>query len=226
MAQNDAEKRDKLDIVGWKTAQNMHRTFLEALRHREQEILRFIAILAPALGGFIWLLRLNDGRDRNLYVFSFGTIGVLFLLWIGALYSLALGYNYRCITLQVAKLEATCLFIRDFILKAWPRKRDDFIERYKIFCCIPYCTPPEIIKVFWHAFNIGIFGVTVAASVRIFTAKWEGVGMKLCAITIIILGIAFLIMSLLRPIWFGCKLNKLCKQEPAEWEQSEIEKAK
>jgi hypothetical protein len=127
MAQNNAEKRDKLDKVGWETAQNMHKTFLEALRHREQEILRFIAILAPALGGFIWLLILNDKKEVSLCVFSFGAIGVLFLLWVGAVYSLALGYNYRCITLQVAKLEATCLHIREFILKDWPRTRDDFI---------------------------------------------------------------------------------------------------
>jgi len=39
--------------------ENMHKTFLEALRHREQEILRYIAILAPALAGFIWLLKLD-----------------------------------------------------------------------------------------------------------------------------------------------------------------------
>ena len=163
-------------------------------------------------------------QDTNLYVFSFGTIGVIFLLGVGAVYSLALGYNYRCITLQVAKLEATCLFIRDFILKAWPRKRDDFIDRYKIFWCIPYCTPPEIIKVFWHAFNVGIIGVMLMAVIRIFTAKWGCIGIKLCTITIIILGIVFLAMSLLMPIWYGYKLKKLCEQEPAEWKQSEIEK--
>ena len=77
MAKDEEEKAVKPDIV---TAQNMHKTFLEALRHREQEILRFMAILAPALGGFIWLLTLDDCKDNNLYVFSIGTIGVLFLL--------------------------------------------------------------------------------------------------------------------------------------------------
>ena len=225
MAQNNTEKRDKIDQVGWETAQNMHKTFLEALRHREQEILRFMAILAPALGGFIWLLILDNKEGRNLYVFSFGTIGVLFLLGVGAVYSIALGYNYRCITLQVAKLEATCLGIREFILNSWPRTRDDFIKRYKIFCYIPYCTPPEIIKVFWLAFNLGIIGVMFMAAVHIITAKWGCIGIKLFTVTtIIILGIVFLAVGCILPIWYGYKLKKLCEQEPAEWKQSEIEK--
>jgi len=62
------------------------------------------------------------------------------------------------------------------------------------------------------------------AAVQILTAKCEGVGMKLCTIIIITLGIVLLIVSLLMPIRYGCKLNKLCEQEPAEWKQSEIEK--
>ncbi len=36
---------------------NMHQLFLEALRHREQEIFRYLAILGPALGGFMWLIQ-------------------------------------------------------------------------------------------------------------------------------------------------------------------------
>jgi len=217
MAKDKKEKEGRPDRVA---AQNMHKTFLEALRHREQEILRFMAILAPALGGFVWLVNLDDEQARNLYVFGVGTIGVLFLLVVGAVYSLALGYNYRCITLQVAKLEATCLGIRDFILEAWPRKRDDFLKRYKIFCKIPYCAPPEIIKVFWWAFNVGIFGVTVSGAIHVFTTEWEGVAMVLWAIVIIAFGVICEIVGWIMPIWYGCKLKKLCKQEPAEWKLS------
>ena len=66
---------------------NMHKTFLEALRHREQEIVRFVAILAPALGGFVWLLT----KDVTPYVFTVGTLGVLFFLLVGGVYCLALG---------------------------------------------------------------------------------------------------------------------------------------
>lgn len=134
-------------------AQNMHKTFLEALRHREQEILRFIAILAPALGGFVWLLfKLDLNLTRDVFTFAAGTVGVLILLLIGAVYSLALGYNYRTITFQLAKLEAKALKIHEFVLKSWPRTLEEF-EKYK------RCYPPEIIKVFWLAFPVCIVGV-------------------------------------------------------------------
>ena len=54
--------------------ENMHKTFLEALRHREQEILRFIAILAPALGGFIWLLNeVNLESEKGTFIFTVGS---------------------------------------------------------------------------------------------------------------------------------------------------------
>ena len=53
---------------------NMHKMFLEALRHREQEIVRFLAILGPALGGFIWLI---GKRQLNPDMFVTGTYGVL-----------------------------------------------------------------------------------------------------------------------------------------------------
>ena len=74
--------------------EGIHKQLLEALRHREQEIFHYLAILAPALGGFVWLLY----KGVNPFLFAVGTLGVLLLLLLGALYSLALGYNYRYIT--------------------------------------------------------------------------------------------------------------------------------
>ena len=90
----------------------MHRLFLEALRHREQEIFHYLAILGPALGGFGWILYNRIGRQVE---FAVGTIFVIALLLLGALYSLALGYNYRYIVLELAKLE-TVLKIKDAML--------------------------------------------------------------------------------------------------------------
>ena len=88
--------------TGTAVLENMHKLLLQALRHREQEIVRYLAILGPALGGFAWLLYWSkDGVNLTV-----GTMGVLFLLFLGAIYSLALGYNYRCIVLELAKLEA------------------------------------------------------------------------------------------------------------------------
>jgi len=221
MAKDEEKKAVKPDIV---TAQNMHKTFLEALRHREQEILRFMAILAPALGGFIWLLTLDDCKDNNLYVFSIGTIGVLFLLAVGAVYSLALGYNYRCITLQVAKIEATCLGFRDVILEEWPRKRADFIERYKFLFNKPYYEPPEIIKVFWYAFIVGGLGVTLAYLVRIFTAKSVGLEVITGAITVLASAIVFVWVIYKVTLGYGKKFQKICNAEPPEWKPLEIKK--
>jgi hypothetical protein len=45
---------------------SMHGALLEALRHREQEIFSYLAILVPALAGFVWLLQ--QGADRMLPV--------------------------------------------------------------------------------------------------------------------------------------------------------------
>lgn len=36
---------------------NFHQLMLHALRQREQDVLKFVAILAPALAGFVWLTR-------------------------------------------------------------------------------------------------------------------------------------------------------------------------
>lgn len=53
MADDKGKQKNNLNDDQRRAVENMHKTFLEALRHREQEILRFIVILAPALGGSI-----------------------------------------------------------------------------------------------------------------------------------------------------------------------------
>jgi hypothetical protein len=180
--------------------ENMHQQLLEALRHREQEVIRYLAILGPALGGFIWLLQSDKTGTK---VFIIGTIGVQLLLLLGAVYSLALGYNYRYITLELAKLE-NHLQIRDFVLVGWPRSSKEFMERYKLFCKIPWCTPPEVIKIFWISFLVGIVGVTVASVYKLNTMP----------LIIIEGGILCLLTSWwLLPIHFGTKLQKQCEKE-------------
>jgi len=200
--------------------ENMHKLFLEALRHREQEIFRYLAILGPALGGFIWLLHAGSAVERKVegavvtvtthqlgpHVFVVGAVSVILLLLLGAVYSLALGYNYRYITLQLAKLESM-LCIKDYVLKGWPQSPKKFLDRYKL-CCKPWCTPPEIIKVFWRAFLAGIGGVTLAACLY----RPETL---VLSIVIPIGAIAFLI-GLLAPLSFGKKLHDACKEEERE----------
>src|SRR3989338_3054839 len=150
---SESEKQNNRDVL-----MNMHQIFLETLRHREQEIFQYLAILGPALGGFGWLLFNRTGHEEE---FVYGTFGVIALLFLCAVYSLTLGYNFRYIILQLAKLEIF-LDIKNVMLAGWPRDRRDFLK-YKLFGFIPYCVPPEIIKVFWLAFLGGIALVTITA---------------------------------------------------------------
>lgn len=198
-------------MAGPSAKENMHQLFLEALRHREQEIVPYLAIIGPALGGFIWLLGLDE---KKAYVFVVGTIGVQFLLLVGAVYSLALGYNYRYITLELAKLEAE-MGMTTAVLTGWPRSPVEFRNRYTLCGIIPWCTPPEIIKVFWSAFLLAIAGVSVAAY-RFSPAVCDLVP----PIPIIISGTGVFCLAmawLFYPYWFGRKLRKKCDDEKIPW---------
>lgn len=242
--------------------EGMHKLFLEALRHREQEIFHYLAILGPALGGFVWLLHaggagnadasnpVQAGADAatqavanaatqaaadaglSTGVFFVGTASVLFLLLLGAVYSLALGYNYRYITLQIAKLEGK-LEIKQYMLEGWPRSRRQFLARYRLSRSIPrrirrcvfgslrrrsayrcwlhkpWCTPPEIIKVFWWAFLAAMVVVTIVASrYRPSVAVWLSLVLLAC------LAVGWL----WTPCRYGAKLHRQCCQEPKSWD--------
>ena len=185
--------------------ENMHQLFLEALRHREQEILRYIALLVPAVAGFVWLLQKGSFDD---FGFAAGSCAALLLLLLGAVYSLALGFNYRYITLELAKLEAL-LEMGDYVLQGWPRSREAFLQRYKACFGIPWCTPPEVIKVFWLAFIVGIVGVTIVACAY----RPSGVVLGL----VIPCGIISLAIGLAGPWHYGRKLARRAKEEPEQW---------
>ena len=199
----DQQPRDNPRQPDRTSLESVHKLLLEALRHREQEILRYLAILGPAIGGFVWLLSLESAKTD---VFTVGTLGVLFSLLLGSFYSLALGYNYRYITLELAKLESL-LGIKDAMLKGWPKSGKDFLDRYKFLRCIPWCTPPEVIKVFWLAFLVGIIGVTLTA----YRFKPDDLLVRY-------VGGSCLLLGLLLPIHFGRKLGKNCQQEPEQWD--------
>ena len=226
--------------------QDMHKLFLEALRHREQEILHYLAFLGPAIGGFVWLLYVGantgsasatqTGPQPTLSpgLFVVGASSVLLLLLLGAIYSLALGYNYRYITLQLAKLEAM-LQITQYTLEAWPRSRRQFISRYRMSTSIPrcvrrwlfgrlstraayrrvhdkaWCTPPEIIKVFWWAFLLAMIGVSAVASVYRPTTMFG---------VIPVLFICLVIGGMVVPRHYGEKLHRQCQREPEWWPSS------
>lgn len=206
MEENETARKENLENAQRTALENMHKIFLEVLRHREQEILRFLAILAPALGGFIWLLNVYSKNKEEPVVFITGTLGVLFLLTIGAVYSLALGYNFRTIIRQLAALESKkCLNIDKYILKSWPRKTEDFKKfLFKKMQKIPWCSPPEIIKIFWIAFTIGILGVT---SISFYICPTTGNLFSL------FFGVICFFASVYFPYYYGKKINSACDEE-------------
>lgn len=181
----------------------MHAELLKSLRRREQEIFSYLAILVPALTGFFLLLTSN-----NVSLFLIGSMGVILLLLLGSLYSLALGYNYRYITLQLAKIERW-LSADHGLLEGWPKAPDQFRVRYSLWGIIPWCTPPAIIQVFWYAFLVGIIGVTAAAS---FSRP------GICKFIVPFGACSFLGGALLGPLRFGHKLIRLCDQERSSWD--------
>ena len=209
MADDKGKQKNNLNDDQRMAVENMHKTFLEALRHREQEILRFIVILAPALGGFIWLLNLES--KNGTFIFTVGTLGILFLLLVGAVYSLALGYNFRYVTLQIAKMESDyCLNIKEFMVNSWERTADEWAEKYKK----KRCFPPEIIKVFWLSFVISKLLIVLAATFFLHT-KFENM---MWQIFMIISGglFCFIIAAFFAPFYYGTKLYKICYGEKKE----------
>lgn len=114
------------------------------------------------------------------------------------------------IILELAKLEVK-LKVRDSMLKGWPRTKQDFLIRYKTKSGKPWCTPPEVIKVFWLAFLLGIIGVAVTACIH----QHDVVALHL------FVGFGFIFLALAGwelPKHFGVKFITLCEEEPPTWE--------
>ena len=107
------DKKDQLSSA-------RHQLVLEALRQREQEVLRYLVIMGPALGGFVWLMS-KYPEEISIKAFCLGSIGLILIMLLGACYCIALGYNYRCIVFQIAKDEKN-MCISGTVLNAWHRE--------------------------------------------------------------------------------------------------------
>jgi len=199
-----------------------HQLLLEALRHREQEVLKYLAIIGPVLVGFVWLIS-KYPKEISIGAFCFGSIGLIFTLLLGACYCIALGYNYRVITFQIAKDEEN-IGVSKKALSAWPRGINQWIDRTrlghylylpaswkdsKIFDC-PWCFPPEVISIFWYAFVIGIIYLTVAVSIILKDDT------RTTTVVVAGFGLMCLGLSLLVPYLYGRKLRKVCEKEISE----------
>jgi hypothetical protein len=151
---------------------------------------------------------LQGGGGDKAIAFVFGTLGVLLMLFLGATYSLSLGYNYRYITFQLAKIECF-LDIDKAILQGWPRSPEKF-RRYT-----PRCLPPEIIKFFWYAFLVGTVLVTSAAIWTLSCQK--GNANPKAAILVLVVGISCLFGGVVIPWHFGRKFRNLVQVEQEPW---------
>jgi len=190
-------------------AETMHGALLEALRHREQEIFSYLAILVPALGGFLWLLlHRSAGGGEDLALFA-GTLGTLLLLFLGVGYSLTLGYNFRYVTFQLAKIE-NHLQVENVILQGWPRSPQVFRTQYRLWG-FAYCAPPEMIKIFWGAFLIGMLWVIGVYWSIGSSAPHRGI--------VVSVGGALFLSGLGGPFWFGKKLDRLFSREGDGWKE-------
>jgi hypothetical protein len=196
---------------------NMQQQFLEALRHREQEVFRYLVIIGPALGGFVWMLSKYDAKPPEIDVrtLCIGSLGLVLLLLLGTWYCASLGYNYRYLTFQLMKIERELNLAHTLL--GWPRRPRDMMDRSKLghylklflrnkrsgLYRFPWCFPPGLIGVFWWAFVIGIVFLTTAAACTVReSCCWVG--------TTIGVGIGCLVVALLGPILHGRKFRRFC----------------
>jgi len=140
---------------------------LEALRHREQEVLRFWAIVGPALAGYAWLL---FGKEEPIQpgteAYWMLTVATILLVFLGACYALAIGYHYRALREQLRKLEGQRFLDAQYVLAKW---RTSFKGNS--------CWPPEVVLVFFTASVLlmpllALFSIVLALPTR--QTAWPG----------------------------------------------------
>jgi hypothetical protein len=169
--------------------------YLQALRQREREVVQYVAILLPALGGFLWLIKDHSAAYMTDTAYVVGSVSVLFLFLVGAVYSRALGYSYRCVVMQLAKLRSR-LNLSEYVIARWPRRPEDFEKRLG---------PPEIVNVFWLAFMVALVGVVSGVIVvRPTCAVWAPVSL---------FGLVFIGVALFYACHFRAKLAKAYAEE-------------
>ena len=219
----------------------MQDVYLEALRHREQEFLKFAVILVSAVGLLLYVVADTEKniKDEDSTVKSYRSLLTLpapkelirpttvefwvsltssLVLFLGGCYCLVLGYNYRYVTLMLAKIEYV-LGVDKYTLAGWPKNPRQFIKKIrlkKIFPRLNSCTckvlgnttllyPPEIILLFYIAC---IVAIGLIAGGTYWFACCSKMGMILFLINVVLS-----LLLLLLPVYYGRKFLKMCKDE-------------
>ncbi len=177
----------------------LYDNLLKALGHREQEVFRYLALVAPAIGGFIWLASVPPQKTG---LFIVASLGLQLILVLGASYCIALSYHYRYMLAQIRKIE-DALKISNHIIPFWKRTKTQSIKKARLGC-MPWCSPPEVIKVFWYAFLMLI----VLLSVGICLTK--PVCLVIC-VTVVFGTLSLLFGWIVVPVLYGCKLQNVYK---------------
>ena len=178
---------------------NMQKLYLEALRSRENEVLQFIVIIASALGGFSWLLGgLVSGQPHfsadALQLFIFGVLAILLLLSLGAMYTLALGYNYRSMLLQIRKLEEA-LKVNEVVLCSWSTAKCEY-------------SLPEILKHFYTAYLLGHLLVALSTAYIFRLHKLPVLAYFSLIMEVLVLSYLYVFL----PNEYGIKIGKICTE--------------
>ena len=162
----DAAKNEKNGQYRYQALLNMQEQYLQALRSRESEVLQFITLFVSALGGFAWVLERAYSQQGNisseaLYYYIPTIMAILLILTLGATHTLALGYNYRSVVLQLRNVERK-LDVESVILKEWIETSQKY--KFKL---------PEMLKVFFVAYCLGIILVTTVSVLYALLQKSE-----------------------------------------------------
>lgn len=211
---DDPSRRKSHDDFMYQALLNMQQQYLEALRSREKEALQYIVLLASSLGGFAWALKLLPLTKYNYIAFVGIILAVLLVLMLGAVYSLALGYNYRYLILQLRKVE-NALCVTKHILCYWSKANKDnnwkspigrtseteqeYDDKFR---------PPEVIKQFWIAYLWGIALVSFIGCVEVSRID------IFIAVIIAFFGVCMWILSAIYiPDLYKQKLNRIRAKE-------------
>lgn len=128
-----------------------HKTLLDSMRKKEDDVLKFGIGLITAIGSLL-IATTKDVNSITIFVLIHSS---LFICFAGVYYSLALGYTYRMFQLQISRIQLSDNGINNCLLPKWKKP----IEQLKFFSI-----PPETISVFYWLFliilvleNIGVF---------------------------------------------------------------------
>lgn len=89
-------------------AESLHALFLESMETRYSDILRFLALIIPALTGFLFIVSQYESAqawDKPISTFFFATVAVIASQLWGAAYALAMSYRYRYLQASVYRIE-------------------------------------------------------------------------------------------------------------------------